>query len=116
MGIMWEPGRDLEGTDPDEYCDSRLLEACDIGRERLLRREGVDVEVANGGKEAWFAFAEGDEPCGWETGEDEAFVMVAVAVIPRRVAQGGQVTIAKNEGSRSPEDTTAETMVSRKVE
>lgn len=78
---MCEPGRDLEGTDPVEYCDSRPLEACDIGRARLLRREGV--EVVNGGRAGWFGFAGGDEPWGCEAGEDEASVMVAVAVIPR---------------------------------
>lgn len=80
---MCEPGRDLEGTDADEYCDNRPLEACDIGRARLLRREGV--EVVNGGRAGWFGFAGGDEdePCGCEAGEDEASVIVAVAVIPR---------------------------------
>jgi hypothetical protein len=98
---MCEAGRDLEGTDPDEYCDNRLLEACDIGRGILLRREGVEVD--NGGKAGWFGFAGGDEPCGGcQTGEDEASVIVAVAVT---VAVAVAVAVIPRSGGRAVEMT-----------
>lgn len=80
---MCELGRDLDGADPAEYCDNLLLEACDIGRPRVLRRDGV--EVANGGKAAWLGLCRGDEPWGCGDATEEASVIVAVAVIPRGV-------------------------------
>lgn len=39
---MLDGGRDLEGTEPTEYCESRLLDACDIGRGRDVDCEGGD--------------------------------------------------------------------------
>lgn len=43
MANMLEGGRDLEGTEPTEYCDSRLLDACDIGRVRDVDCDGGDA-------------------------------------------------------------------------
>lgn len=43
MGNRYDGGRDREGIEPVEYCDSRFLEACDMGRGSVLRREGGDV-------------------------------------------------------------------------
>ena len=48
MGNMWEVGRDLEGISPVEYWESLFFEACDIGRDRVLRRDCG--EVINGGR------------------------------------------------------------------
>lgn len=44
VGKTWEGGRDLEGMElVVEYCDRRFLDACDIGRGRLLLRAGGEV-------------------------------------------------------------------------
>lgn len=83
MGNMCDCGRDLEGTELAEYCDSRCLEACDMGRGRVLRREGVDV--VNGGKAGWFAIDEGEAAsgAGEEAGDDDVSTMAAIAMIRR---------------------------------
>ena len=51
MGKTWDTGRDRGGMEPVEYCDSLFFDACDIGRERLVRRTGGDA--ASGGNEDW---------------------------------------------------------------
>lgn len=43
MANMLEGGRDLDGTEPTEYCESRLLDACDIGRGRDADCVGGDA-------------------------------------------------------------------------
>lgn len=53
-GKRKEPGRDRDGTEPVEYCDSRFLEAWDIGRGTADRRAGG--EVISGVKAGWFGF------------------------------------------------------------
>lgn len=65
---MWEGGRDLEGTEPVvEYCDRRFLEACDIGRGRLLLRAGGDV--TSGGSAGCVVLTAGGEVAGEEAGD-----------------------------------------------
>lgn len=44
MGKMWEGGRDLDGIEAVEYCDSRLLKACDIGRGNVSVEGGVVLD------------------------------------------------------------------------
>lgn len=48
MGNACDGGRDLDGTEPTEYCDSRFFEGCDMGRDSVVRRDGVDVVVMGG--------------------------------------------------------------------
>lgn len=54
MGKRNEAGRDRDGTEPVEYCDSRFFEARDIGRGATDRRAGG--EVIKGVKVGWFGF------------------------------------------------------------
>jgi hypothetical protein len=62
---MCDGGRDLEGAEWVEYCDSLCLEACEVGRANVVLREGGEVTIgANGGA---FGLEEGDV-----AGEDEA--------------------------------------------
>lgn len=74
---MWEGGRDLDGTElVVEYCDRRFLEACDIGRGRVLLRAGGDV--MSGGSAGCAEFAAGDEMAGGEVTGDELGDIIAV--------------------------------------
>jgi hypothetical protein len=60
MGKMKEGGRDLVGRElVVEYCDKRFLEACDIGRGRLLLRAGG--EVISGGSTGCAELAAGED-------------------------------------------------------
>lgn len=59
MGNTWEGGRDLEGTEWVEYCESLFFDACEFGRCKVERREGGDV--TSGGRGGWFGFEEGEE-------------------------------------------------------
>lgn len=59
IGKTCDAGRDRGGIEPVEYCDRRLLEACDIGRGRLVWRAGVDV--ISGGNMGWFGLEEGNK-------------------------------------------------------
>jgi hypothetical protein len=43
MGKIWDGGRDRDGPEPVEYCDSRCLDAWDIGRGSVLLRAGGEV-------------------------------------------------------------------------
>lgn len=74
MGKTCEGGRDLDGIEPVEYCDSRFLEACDIGRGSVLRREGFDV--ISGGKAGWFGFVE-EGSVGGDVAGDEVIDITA---------------------------------------
>jgi hypothetical protein len=56
---MCEGGRDLEGTEWFEYCDSRFLDAYEFGRCKVDRRAGGDV--ISGGNGGWLGFEEGEE-------------------------------------------------------
>lgn len=87
MGNMWEVGRDLEGTEPTEYWERRFLDACDIGRCRVLRRE--EGEVMSGGRAGWFGFGEEATTRGDAAGE-EVFDITAVVVMPYK-ADGATV-------------------------
>lgn len=46
MGRAWEGGRDREGV---EYCDRRLLDANDMGRDTAFGRAGGEVAACEGG-------------------------------------------------------------------
>ncbi|KAF7561825.1 hypothetical protein G7046_g2309 [Stylonectria norvegica] len=85
MGNTWEVGRDLEGSEPVEYCDSLFLEACDIGRDRVLLRDCGDV--INGGSGGWFEFG-GEEDAAGAVGDDEVVDITAVEVMPPRQSRG----------------------------
>lgn len=75
-GKTWEGGRDLDGIEPVEYCDSLFLEACDIGRGSVDLREGG--EVINGGSGGWFALDDGEVTAGGEVAGDELGDITAV--------------------------------------
>ena len=76
---MWEGGRDLEGMEPVvEYCDRRFLEACDMGRGRLLLRAGG--EVMSGGRAGCAEVPAGDERAGGEVAGEEPGDITAVMV------------------------------------
>ena len=77
MGKICEGGRDLEGTEPTEYCESRLLDACDSGRARAFDCECGDVRVAGRARVSgfeWDAASSGGEVAG------DASVAIAVAL------------------------------------
>jgi hypothetical protein len=90
MGSMCDCGRDLDGTELAEYCESLFLEACDTGRGRLLRRDGVDV--VNGDSAGWFGFGLGfggeAVSAAGEAAGDEVPVMAAIAMAPRHETSG----------------------------
>lgn len=87
---MPEGGRDLDGAEPDvEYCDRRFLEACDIGRGRLLLRVVGGGLVISGGSAGCAVFETGEEMVGGEVAEDEPGDMTAV-MVPRKGANGEQ--------------------------
>jgi hypothetical protein len=82
MGNMWDGGRDLEGAEPVEYCESRFFEACDIGLGRVDRRVGGDV--MSGGSAGWFAFDPGEgAAAGGDVAGDDVDAMVVVIVRQR---------------------------------
>jgi hypothetical protein len=93
MGKMWEGGRDLDGNDPVEYCDSRCLEAKDIGRGCALGGEVVEV-ISEGSERGSGLEVGGDEGFG---GGEEAGLDVAdmirstrhVVVLSRRPTDSG---------------------------
>lgn len=88
---MWEGGRDLEGIElVVEYCDKRFLDACDIGRGRLLLRAGGEVmSGGSAGCECGEAAAGGEMADGGEVAGDEPGDMTAVMVSERtRTARG----------------------------
>lgn len=85
---MCEGGRDLEGTEPVvEYCDRRFLEACDIGRGRLLLR-GAGDDVINGGRAGCAELPAGDEMAGGEVAGEEPVDMTAVMVRGGKLVRG----------------------------
>lgn len=75
---MCEGGRDREGIELVEYCDRRFLDACDIGRGRVLLRAGGDV--INGGRAGWAVAAAGGDMAGGEVAGEEPGDMMAVIV------------------------------------
>lgn len=81
-----EIGRDRVGTEATEYCESLFFEACDMGRESVVRRAGV---VAIGGRVAVAALPGENEPsAGGEVAGDEAADMTAVVVMPLSATVG----------------------------
>jgi hypothetical protein len=101
-GKMCEGGRDLEGRElVVEYCDKRFLEACDMGRGRLVLRAGGDV--MSGGRAGCAVFrAGGDEmAAGGEVAGDEPGDMTAVMVRAEKAtstARNNQWGIARSCG------------------
>lgn len=87
-GKALDSGLDLEGTDPVENWESRFLDTCDIGRERVERR-AVGVVVVSGGSAAGLE-AEGEESLAEEFDEAEVTGTGAVVVIPPRKKAGGR--------------------------
>ena len=77
---MCEGGRDLECTEPAEYCDRRFLDACDSGRGSVLRRGGGDV--ISGGRGGWLGFEVGEASAGGEVAGLEPGDMIAVIIEP----------------------------------
>lgn len=76
---MCDGGRDLEGMEFTEYCDNLFFDACEVGRCRLVRREGGDV--INGGNGGWLGFEDGED-----TGDGE--------VAGETVSSAGDMTTA----------------------
>ena len=69
---MCDGGRDLEGAEYVEYCDSLPLDACEVGRCKFDRRAGGDV--ISGGSGGWFGFEAGEETGVVEDGDDTASI------------------------------------------
>jgi hypothetical protein len=82
MGKIWDGGRDLEGSElVVEYCDKRFLEACDMGRGRLLLRADGGGDVISGGRAGCAEFTVmGDGMGGGEVAGVEPGDMTAVIV------------------------------------
>lgn len=83
---MCDGGRDLEGMElVVEYCDRRFLEACDIGRGRVLLRAGG--EVMSGGSAGCAELAAGGEMEGGEVAGDGLGDMMAVMAHQQRAGE-----------------------------
>lgn len=98
IGKVWDCGRDRDGTEPTEYCESLFLEACDMGRARLLLRNGADV--VNGGSVDRFWLEDWMEEA-WavaEVVEDEVSVIAAIAIRPSETPHKGRA-----EGTGEPQ-------------
>ncbi len=75
---MWDVGRERAGrSDMREYCESRLLEACERGRWRLVRGCGVGEVIRPC---SWDEFAGGDVGVGDAAGDEDMTVVMAVLV------------------------------------
>jgi hypothetical protein len=76
---MWDGGLDRVGIELVEYCDKRFLDACDMGRGRVLLRNGG--EVISGGSGGGVALAVCVVMAGGEVaGEEEPGDMMAVMI------------------------------------
>ena len=85
---MYEGGRDRDGIEAVEYCDSLFFGACDIGLGRTVCGvPELSDDVIRGGRTGWFGFAaeEGDwevdgiaTVAGGDAADDELVAMVAV--------------------------------------
>ena len=73
---MCDGGRDRDGIELVEYCDKRFLDACDMGRGSVLRRDGG--EVINGGRGGCAALVVCEEITGGEVAGEEPGDMTAV--------------------------------------
>ena len=71
-----------------EYWDKRFLDACDIGRGRVLRR--VAGEVMRGGSGGCAVAVAAEEMADGEVAGDEPGDMTAVMVGGFRVSQGDE--------------------------
>jgi hypothetical protein len=70
MGKICDGGRDLDGADWFEYCDSLFFEACEDGRCRFDLRAGGEVSMAvKGGWSGLLGVGE-EEPGGGEVAGD----------------------------------------------
>lgn len=72
------------GKEPVEYWESRLLEACDIGRDVMLRRDGG--EVIRGGSAGWLGFGGEDAAAGGEVA-GEVVDITTVIDMPHKTSQ-----------------------------
>lgn len=71
------------GSDPAiEYCDSLFLDAYDSGRDRVLWRDEVEVEVRGAGPESIASDKGEARSAGDADAGGELMDIVAVAVIP----------------------------------
>lgn len=102
MGKTFETGRDLEGIEPVEYWESLFLEAYDIGRESVLRRDGGEV-IDGGGGGAWLGFG-GEAPGTGEVTGDEVDGISVIVVMPRsnKKAESGEARAIWRTRPRSP--------------
>lgn len=73
------------GKEPVEYWESRLLEACDIGRDVMLRRDGG--EVIRGGSAGWLGFGGEDAAAGGEVAGEEVVDITTVIDMPQKTSQ-----------------------------
>lgn len=66
------------GADVVEYCDSRFLDACDIGL-GIAERRGFGGDVTSGGSAGWLGlFDKGDDTAGGGEDDDDVGDMTAV--------------------------------------
>ena len=70
-GNMCDGGRDLEGPEAFEYCESLFLEAWDSGRCRPAVPLRIGEDVIRGVSGGWFGFADGGDRGDCEVVGDE---------------------------------------------
>lgn len=94
---MCEGGRDLEGTEPTEYCDSRLLDACDSGREKAFDDcDGGDVTRGGRARASWF---DGDAgPSGEDMAGPASVVAIAITVFQKNLCASNPGILESCEG------------------
>ena len=102
MAMMWEGGRDLDGIEPvTEYCDSRFLEACDIGRGSVVLRAGTGEDVISGGSGGWAWLEAGGGMAGGDVAGDEPGDMIAVILGEMASgSRGGKMIVGLRWGGR----------------
>lgn len=73
-GNTWEGGRDRQGIELVEYCDSLFIEACEAGCCRFGRFGGAAAggDVIKGGNGGWFGFDDGEDNGEGDIGEEVA--------------------------------------------
>jgi len=84
---MCDGGRDRDGIELVEYCDKRFLDAWDIGRGKVLLRDGG--EVINGGSGGCDALGVCDEIAGGEVAGEEPGDIIAVMAGDAEVLRAG---------------------------
>ena len=78
---MCDGGRDRVGIEAVEYCERRFLDACDMGRGRVVLRPSGDV--MSGGSGGCAVFKAGGEMAGGDVAGEDPDDMIAVMAVTR---------------------------------